>query len=1004
MRRRPLPVVSQENGLRMGDGGEGHSPPILIESDDWYQWLADEQNHSFTFQYAMGMFTARRERKGSGWYWYAYRKRQGKLHKAYLGKPQQITQQRLIAAAMVFASLDSDGKRLNANTIVEDTQPLQQRLSTLDFRSEDELSAQRTNSLSNTATVLPAYLTALLCREQEVQSVSSLLQRTEVRLVTLTGPGGVGKTRLGVQVATQVTEHFRDGAFFIPLASLRDPEIVVPTIAHVLGLRDTGNWSLWERLNAYLRTRQVLLLLDNFEHLLQATPRLLELLTSCTEVKMLVTSRAVLRVRGEHEFHVLPLALPDLKQLPEHDSLLGYAAIKLFLQCACMHQPHFQLTPLNTHTIAEICVKLDGLPLALELAAARIKLLSPQELLKRLEQQLQFLTSGASDAPERQQTMRNTIHWSYELLSAAEQCVFRRISVFVAGFTVKAVEYLYQALGASASNVLDDLTSLLDKSLLQQREQGDIEPRLIQLETIREYGCEVLAASGEAEATQRAHASYYLALTEEVESRLTSTEKGRWLERLQQEHENLRKAFSWLLLHKEREAALRIGSALWRFWLVSGYLREGRTELARALAGGREGVAPSVYAKVLHAAAQLACRQGDFEQAEALCGESLALFRVLGDPRGSATCLQLLGYVSMQRSDYMVARSVLEEAETLREETGDKDDLAWRLLRLAAVLMYQGEYERAHTLLKDAEMFSREGGDSWSMVNSLYLLAIVMLYQDDLPRAHTLAEECLDLSRQEGYKVGIAYALKTLGLVALQRGDLVIASSLLQESLAWFKEMSDRENAPQSLVGLAWVSFGQCNYATARALFDESLALFKAVGNKWYIATCLVGLAAIATAQGELIWAVRLSAAAEALCQAIKGVLPPSIRAKQEFTTAATRTQLGEEVFVAAWTQGQSMTIEQVLSARGPVLALLIVEESVSPIPTPQSNHFPDELTAREVEVLRLVAQGLTDAQVAEKLVISTRTVSSHLQSIYRKIQVSSRSAATRYTIEHQLQ
>jgi len=476
MGRRPLPVVSQENGLRMGDEGEGHSPSILIESDDWYQWLGDEQNHSFTFQYAMGMFTARRERKGSGWYWYAYRKRQGKLHKAYLGKPQEITLQRLIAAAMVFARLDSDGKRLNANAVIEDTQPPQQRLSTLDFRSEDELSAQRANSLSKTATALPAYLTSLLGREQEVQFVSSLLQRTEVRLVTLTGPGGVGKTRLGVQVATQVIAHFRDGAFFIPLASLDDPEIVVPTIAHVLGLRDTGNWSLWERLKAYLRPRQVLLLLDNFEHLLQATPRLLELLTGCTGVKMLVTSRAVLRVRGEHEFQVLPLALPDLKQLREHDALLGYPAIKLFLQCVQMHKPHFQLTPIDTRTIAEICVKLDGLPLALELAAARIKLLSPQELLERLEQQLQLLTSGASDAPERQQTMRNTIHWSYELLSAAEQCVFRRISVFVGGFTLEAAAAVARDGGTDSDallSILDRVSSLTDKSLIQQVETID---------------------------------------------------------------------------------------------------------------------------------------------------------------------------------------------------------------------------------------------------------------------------------------------------------------------------------------------------------------------------------------------------------------------------------------------------------------------------------------------------------------------------------------------------
>src|SRR5579884_747920 len=418
MGSRRLPVVS-EHGLQLFDESERYPHSILIESQEWYHWLAAEQNHSFAFQHPLGAFTARRERKGSSWYWYAYRRCKGKLHKVYLGKPQEVTLQRLNVAAMALAGLGSDGEVLDADSVAGSPWLLQQGLSTSEHVTEDELLAHSRDSLSRTASVLPAYLTALLGREQEVQALSLLLQRSEVRLVTLTGPGGIGKTRLGVQVATYLSAHFPDGAFFVPLAPLSDPDLVVPTIAHVLGLRDTGDWSLWERLKVYLRTRQLLLLLDNFEHLLQATPQLVELLTSCPGIKILVTSRAILRARGEHAFQVSPLALPDLSQLPAHDSLLQYASVALFLQRVWAIKSTFQLTAANAPTIAEVCVKLEGLPLALELAAARIKLLSPQTLLARLEDQLQLLTYGARDVSERQQTMRNTIRWSYELLSPA---------------------------------------------------------------------------------------------------------------------------------------------------------------------------------------------------------------------------------------------------------------------------------------------------------------------------------------------------------------------------------------------------------------------------------------------------------------------------------------------------------------------------------------------------------------------------------------------------------
>jgi predicted ATPase len=512
---------------------------------------------------------------------------------------------------------------------------------------------------------LPAQLTSLIGRKQEVTAVCALLRHPEVRLVTLTGIGGVGKTRLSLQVGIDLLNDFADGVCFVPLAPISDPDLVVPTIAQVLGIKETGERPLLDLLKAYLRDKHLLLLLDNFEQVLPAVPELSNLLADCPQLKVLVTSRAVLHIRGEHEFPVPPLALPDLTHLPGSESLLQYAAVTLFLHCAQAVRPDFQVTPASTRTIAEICVRLDGLPLAIELAAARIKLLSPQALLTRLGHRLQVLTSGAQDAPVRQQTLRNTLAWSYDLLDAEEQRLFRRLSVFAGGCTLEVVEGLYTALGELPAAVLDGVASLIDKSLLRQVEQEGEEPRLLMLATIREYGLEVLASSGEMESTRQAHAHYYLALAEQAELELGGPQQAVWLDRLEREHDNLRGALQWSLEQGETqhsmEMAMRLGGALRLFWWGRGHWSEGRSFLERALAAS-EGIEAPVRAKALFAAGNLAFIQSDYERAEPLCQESLVLYRELEDQPGIAFALSLLGSVAWTQGNMVAARNLTEEA------------------------------------------------------------------------------------------------------------------------------------------------------------------------------------------------------------------------------------------------------------------------------------------------------------------------------------------------------
>jgi predicted ATPase/DNA-binding CsgD family transcriptional regulator len=973
--RRRIPQV-RDDRLAPLDAGGGELPTLPVGSAAWFAWLAEPAHVSFAYAGTPGRFTARREQRHGRGYWYAYRRQDGRLRKQYLGPPDELTPARLatVAARLAAAPADSPPRHPGAGP-AHGTPP-----------RRAAVAARRAGSPP--APALPTVLTTFVGREREIAQLTELLPTT--RLLTLTGAGGSGKTRLAIEVARRHADAYPDGIWLVELATLSDPTLVPQAVARVLGIRERAPQPMRQTLVEALQARQAFIVLDNCEHLAAACADLAEaLLRACPELRLLVTSRAVLNVAGEVTWRAPALGLPSHASPPSVAQVAASEAVQLFLDRARAVQPAFALTEQNAAAVATICTRLDGLPLAIELAAARLSVLSTEQLAARLTDRFALLTTGRQTALPHHRTLRAAMEWSFDLLDEADRDAFICLASFAGGFTLEAAEYVCEGEagkpgsgedGASASpprfpasplppsssqpprlpaSHLDVLARLVDRSLVvAESGRADVQ-RYRLLETVRAFAWERLQADGRAGLVQRRHAEYFTNWVERVTGDRAGRGEATWLEQVAAEHDNLRAALRWALEQQEPPLAVRLTAALHDFWWLQGSIIEARQWLAAVLR--LVGPAPTrERAQALLRSAQFATVVGEFAPAAGWLEEVLLMDCIRDDPLTRALVLRERSYIRFMAGDYVAAAADNVASLALFRQVDDPVWTGRALTTLAVKVWVLGETARATTALDEARRLLSEAGSPVDLAATLSQAGHFALASGDVGRARAYYEECLTIRRASGATFGLAGPLAGLAAVALAEGDLPAAAERHRQAL----EFRQRE------------------------------------GDRGGISLSLDGLAALAAAQRQPATAARLYAAAAALRAALRMPAPilPAFGEMVERQIAAVRRRLGPAAFAAAWAAGQALSADAACA-----VALAVAEAALAEPPAARAAVTIDGLTRREREVIDLLLRGDSNRAIAAALSRSERTIEGHVSRILDKLGLTSRAQIAVWAVQQGL-